>query len=425
MFTITDFGAIGDGKTVNTAAIQKAIDSCASAGGGTVVVPAGVFMTGTIWLRSHVELHIENGGVILGSPNLDDYCANDAFEQDRICKPEQWNGAHLILGVEIKDASITGPGTIDGNGDAFFDDDNMSMHKFAHGWTFGFVLAKDKERLRPGQMIYFCESEFIRVQNVNLRNSTCWSLLFHGCADVIATGLNINNPMNHGNTDGIDIDCCQRVVVSDCIICTGDDAITLRGSFSHLKNEKLPCEDISITNCVLDTNICAFRIGVGNGTIRHATISNITIRRASNGFLFQSGYWEPSTGVAISDISIDNIHAHYLYSPVKIVAGVKTTTAQIEDIFISNYNGVCDGPVAVVQGNDNTRPRHIVMRGFDFRVIDSPIPEWPEEYMTFKKADDITLNSVTIRPRVEEMPRKRAVTIEDADVNIMPNCILP
>ena len=422
MFTITDFGAIGDGKTVNTAAIQKALDSCAAAGGGTVIVPAGVFVTGTIWLRSHVELHIESGGVLLGSPNLDDYCADDAFPQDRICKPEQWNGAHLVLGVEIEDATISGPGTIDGNASAFFDDDNIIVHSTS-AWSFGFILAKDKKRLRPGQMIYFCESQSIRVQNLNLRNSTCWSLLFHGCADVIATGLDINNAINHANTDGIDIDCCQRVVVSDCIICTGDDAITLRGSYAHLKNEKLPCEDIAITNCVLDTSVCAFRIGVGNGTIRHATISNINIRRAHSGFLIQSGYWEPSTGVAISDISIDNIHAHFVYNPVSIVAGVKTTTAQIEDIFISNFNGICHGSI-IIKGNDNTRPRHIVMRGLDFKVIDSPTPNHPDEFLFADKADDILLDSVSIRSRTLEKPRKRAVTIADADVNILPSCSL-
>ena len=120
--SILDFGARGDGVTLCTAQICAAINACAESGGGRVTVPAGVYVTGTVVLRDHVELHLEQGAVLKGSTDMEDYNALDAYAQN-FSSPvhEKWLGKHLILAVECTDVALTGGGTVDGSGDAFFD----------------------------------------------------------------------------------------------------------------------------------------------------------------------------------------------------------------------------------------------------------------------------------------------------------------
>ena len=119
VFNVRDFGARGDGVTKDTAAIQAAIDRAASAGGGTVELDAGTYVSGTVWLKSRVDFHLGAGAVLLGSPDKADYCAADAYPQNSSSKAESTFGGHLVLCVEQEDVVVRGPGAIDGNGPAF------------------------------------------------------------------------------------------------------------------------------------------------------------------------------------------------------------------------------------------------------------------------------------------------------------------
>lgn len=304
---ILDFHAVADGITLNTAAIQSAIDQCAATGGGRVTVPAGVYKTGTIWLRSHVELHLESGAELLASDNMDDYNDLDAYEQNFSVPSEQWVGKHLIIAHEIEDCAITGFGTINGNCHAFVDRVDPPAGK-VFGWCYGMSVLKDKEKQRPGQLICFVESQHIRVQDVTIVDSPCWSCFLHGCEYVQIRGIKIFNPLWMLNSDGIDIDASRYVTVSDCIINTGDDAITLRACEARLKNKDMHCEHVTVTNCVLGSAICAFRIGVGYGTIRHARVSNVTVTRCLNLVQFCTAY--NNNGCAhIEDVNFCDISA--------------------------------------------------------------------------------------------------------------------
>jgi hypothetical protein len=427
MHSIVDYGAVADGKSINTASIQAAVDACSAAGGGVVVVPAGTFVTGTVWLRDGVELHLEKGALLLGSPDLDDYNADDAFPQNMRSEREQWNGAHLILAVEVHDVALTGHGCIDGNGPAFFEPEAPSFEP-RFGWSQGIRHAKDKQRLRPGQMVMFCECTGVRVSGLTLRNACCWTCLFYGCDQVIATGLQIMNPPDAANTDGIDIDCCRQVVVSDCLICTGDDAITLRANAQRLQDKTRVCEDVAITNCVLDTSICAFRIGVGNGVIRHAAISNIMIRRASTAFLLQSAYRAPSTGVAISDLAISNIQAHVVAFPFRFTAGAPSAMAVIENIRVNGFYGTCYGGCEFA-GSALTRPRHIRLSHIDLAVVPCPLSPapaaYPDTFLRFRQVDDVRLDHVQVTWRGQHPAWRQALAIEDATVSLADTCDVP
>lgn len=120
-YNILEYGAVPGGSKINTKAVQAAVDACAENGGGRVLVPAGTFLTGTIFLKDNVELHLAAGAVLKGSPDLADYNADDCIPQNRVFAAEQVTGGHLIIAAEVRNVSITGPGTIDGNVFAFLD----------------------------------------------------------------------------------------------------------------------------------------------------------------------------------------------------------------------------------------------------------------------------------------------------------------
>jgi hypothetical protein len=291
------FGAVGDGATKDTEAIQRAIDF-----GGKIYFPPGNYLTGTLYLRTDCELELSAGAVIIGSPNREDYNAADFCPQNRPSIVEKASGAHLIVALEIENVSIRGRGRIEGNRAAFFDPEiGISRDDFT-GW-------------RPSQMLFFCECKNVLIENITLTNSPYWSCFIHGCNDVIIHGIKIDNqPRKAWNGDGIDIDCSRRVCVSDCIIRSADDCITVRASgFERLKNcQEGICEDVVINNCVLLNGHCGVRFGVGTGTIRNCTVSNISIRGTWYGLGVHTTWLpevfpEGAPGCDIYNILFDNI----------------------------------------------------------------------------------------------------------------------
>ncbi|MBE6930275.1 MAG: hypothetical protein E7463_08350 [Ruminococcaceae bacterium] len=306
-YDITTFGAVADGKTVCTKFIQQAIDTCAANGGGTVLVPAGNYITGTIFMRSHVELHLETAAVLTASTDLADYNADDAYPENQSCLPEEWNAKHLIIVNRCEDVALTGNGWLDGRGDFFFEDVPPKVGRW-YGWFDGFAKARDKVNLRPGQLVCFIRSQHLRVENISARNATCWAFYFLGCEFVQIRGIKVLNTSYFANTDGIDIDCCHNVTISDCIIRTGDDCITLRCCSNKLDGWQ-DCANVTITNCVLSACACAFRIGVGPGLVRDARISNIVVEQAANAICFCCGWAnKPShmKNIHFSDITVYN-----------------------------------------------------------------------------------------------------------------------
>lgn len=321
MYNIKDFGAVADGRTLCTESIQRAIDACYENGGGRVVIPAGEFVTGTVWLKDHVELHLEIGALLLASTNMDDYNADDAYPQNFWSANEEWRGAHLILAVECEDVAVTGLGVIDGRGDFFYEEPREYPWMSGYGWRYGMSKSRDKEILRPGQLVCFIESRHVTVEDITMRNCTCWSCFLHGCEYVNIRGIKVFNEKTAGNTDGIDIDCCRFVTVSDCIIDTGDDAITVRCCTARLKNKEMLSEYITVTNCNLAVSASAFRIGVGTGLIRHVRVSNITIARAGTAINYMTSYAQ--NGEAhIEDVNFSNISAYNVGHPIQIGGSV-------------------------------------------------------------------------------------------------------
>lgn len=291
-----------------TSSIQTAINRVSALGGGRVVIPDGVFMTGTLWLKSHVELHLEKGAILRASPELKNYNSDDAYEQNYTCPAEGWDGKHLIIAHECEDVAITGLGTIDGNGQAFMAEKG-SGNSLIYPWRNGKAREKVSGIPRPGQLICFIECRNITLRDLTIVNATSWTVFLYGCDYASLSGLRIYNPDYWLNTDGVDIDTCRYVTLSDCIIRTGDDCITFRGAGKRLKDQNRACEFITVVNCVLSASACAFRIGVGTFSVRHVTVSNITVIKAGVVANFFPE-WAGTSHTPLEYISFNNITAN-------------------------------------------------------------------------------------------------------------------
>ncbi len=369
---ITEFGAIGDGVTVNTKAIQSAIDQCATTGGGRVTVPSGTFICGTIYLRNNVELFLETASSVLkASSNYADYNPVDAYVQNAKSIAEKTNGGHFILAVEAENVSITGHGILDGSGDVFFEKEaKHHPNKFYCFWPDGMSVVADNKNTRPAQMVCFIESKNILLNGITIRNSPYWTVFLHGCDQVRIHQLRIDNPSTRLNGDGIDIDCTSNVTVSDCIISTGDDAITLRGSNDRLKNKSKCTENVVINNCILTSGGAnALRVGVGNGLVRNALFSNLILSKSVAGIHIVSKYADDgkANGTTIDNIRFQNIIGSGLRIPVFINSGF-STAAGISNITISDCRFDLEHTCGIV-GNGIAKLSNIVFRNLIFNIV--------------------------------------------------------
>ncbi len=362
--SIIEFGAISDGKTLNTNAIQKAIDSVSADGGGRVCVPKGVFLTGTLRLRDHIELHLEEGAVLKGSPNLNDYNEFEEYPQNFQSEREGWSGKHLILAVEREDVSITGSGTVCGNGEAFFDAPHRCK-SFNYFWSRGIAKAVDGQR--PGQMIAFVECKNIRFSDFSLEDSPCWSLLLHGCENGRIRGLKIRNPLNHANTDGIDIDTCLDVSVFDCDIDTGDDAIAIRCNGKKLKSGRTVCEQISVKNCKLASSACALRVGVGRGKIQNVICEDLLITRAGSAIELMTAY-RKNGDANLYDLVFRRLRATNVSYPFRFL---QWNESEIVGVQISDYKAesYCS---AAFESELVGKIRNVVISDFSMEILPAP-----------------------------------------------------
>ena len=305
-----DTGARGDGHTLNTGALQKTIDQAAAAGGGTVVIPPGDFLTGGLVLRSRVTLHLEAGAILRGSQHVEDY-------EYRPGPPAEGdaNGRHLLFALDAEDIAITGHGTIDGGGSAFWRRKGRAAPRPEDLWAD--VIAWDYEpatQRRPSPMIELARCRNVRIEGVTLTNAPGWTLRPVACETVLIRGIRVRNPIYAPNTDGMDITACRNVFVSDCDIATGDDAICIKSENPY--GELLPTKNITVTNCVLSTCCNGFKVGTStHGRVENIVFSNSVIynesttplnERATSGIALEVVDGGSMSGVLLSNIQMEN-----------------------------------------------------------------------------------------------------------------------
>ncbi|MET1053966.1 MAG: glycosyl hydrolase family 28 protein [Pedobacter sp.] len=294
-FYITDYGAVGNGKTDNAIAIQKAIDACSKSGGGKVIVPAGkVFMAGPFNLKSNIEFIVEVNATVIANPDEQVY-RKSAFRENK------GEGTIWIGGENLINVTICGAGTLDGNGVSFMGaelEDSFVLKPFN-------VIDP-----RP-HLLTVVGGRNIRIRDLTIRNSAYWTVHLIGCNDVAIDNITLLNNLKVRNSDGIDLDHSKNVRISNCYIESGDDCICLKNRREY--EEFGPCQNIVVSNCTMTSRSCAIKIGSENmDSISHVLINNCIIKKSNRGIGIQNRDEGTVSDVIFSNIIVDS----HLFSDV-------------------------------------------------------------------------------------------------------------
>ncbi|MDR3218004.1 MAG: hypothetical protein LBU22_03345 [Dysgonamonadaceae bacterium] len=289
IYAVREYGAKGDGQTVDTKAIQAAIDKAAAEGGGIVLFTPGEYVSGSIILKDYVVLRFENGSILLGSLTISDY--PEDLGVLKIGEPYVWRGP-LIYAENARYIGIEGSGIIDGRGTR----DNFPPFP--------------RENHRPG-LVRFKDCRFVTVKEVTMRNPACWTFHLRNCEDVIIRDIRLNSNSNRNN-DGIDVDGGKRISIIGCNINSEDDAIVLKS----FEREKV-C-DIVIADCILASTCSAIKIGTETvGDFENISISNCVIYGSRGINLFSVD------GSDINNVTITNIAMRDTKAAIQLRLGAR------------------------------------------------------------------------------------------------------
>lgn len=361
-YVITGFGAVGDGHTVNTKAIQAVIDRCAAGGGGVVVVPPGTFLTGALFFKQGVNLLVERGGVLKSTTNPDE------FPQIRT----RWEGSErtwrcAFLNFEnMTDVTVTGEGTIDGSGGAWLKRLGMHPRSWSWGpdrtppptaaeraawrrqWSAGGRKRGGTQLERP-QLMLFSGCDSVRISGLRLERQAVWCLHLLFCQDVDVDHVTIRAIDRVPSSDGIDVDSCNDVRITDCDISDFDDDISIKsGKNAAGRLVNRPSENITISDCTIRTGGGIAMGSEVSGSIRHVLVEHCRFIDTDSAARIKS---QPSRGGVIEDIVYRDIQLDHvlwmidfnlawnLRPPVAPAAPVLTVA---RDIRLINYSGTAE-----------------------------------------------------------------------------------
>jgi hypothetical protein len=438
VYNVREFGAKGDGKTLDTTAIQSAIDKCFNEKGGTVLIPAGDFLSGTLELKSNVTLHIAAAGKLLGSPKREDYTAGKGV-------PPGNGNIVFLYAVNAQNVSVEGKGTMDGNGLAFYNGkgDNTGPGQGGVGGNFD----------RPHLFIFY------QCTNLVLQNSSFVASAYHcvrilKCKQVHIDGIRIYNRVNKNN-DGFHFNDCEYVHVMNCDVQCQDDACALFGSnkFVTVTNCSFSTrwsifrfgggesQNIAVTNCLIyDTYGCPIKISAGRASIENLTFSNIIMRNVTGpigiGFSGPSNNNsnnnpQPSTKPFIRNIVFNAIRAIVVARPidhpdihfgVSVREGEKNSCITLNamgDYYLENIS-FTDVHVKYAGGGTAAQAAKVVPNvAAEYFGVWDPLPGGPPAYgMYARNVKGLTLHNV--RFEYDERDARPAVifdNVEDATVN--------
>jgi len=334
---VKDFGAIRTGRQITTTQLQNAIDACARQGAGTVYFPPGIYLTGTLVLKSGVHIELAERAKILGSTDVKDYLV--IHPQYKNNTDRQVNKS-LFYAEKVKDISLTGKGIIDFQGDS-------PVYYPSH----------NNDPLRPFG-IRFVTCTNVYVSGLMLINSAQWMQHYLDCKNVMVEDLNVFNHA-HQNNDGIDIDGCQNVYVRNCRVDSDDDAICLKS------NGPRSCENVLIENCIASSHCNALKLGTETtGGFKNIIYRNCRVMPSVTGHHFINGSPADRTAITLiitdggtmENVWFDHIEASDCITPIFVTLGnrsrkytddaPKPGIGRIENIMLSNIKATGAGPIS-------------------------------------------------------------------------------
>ncbi|MBO9617638.1 MAG: right-handed parallel beta-helix repeat-containing protein [Niabella sp.] len=324
---VTDYGAAGDGITLNTVTIQQSIDACNAKGGGRVIFPAGHYVSGTILLKNNVTLLLEKGAWIVGSTDINDYTNPDPFK-DGLGVDVGWA---LVAAVDVKNIGITGQGGIDGQGS-----------KLKERQILTDTRPESQRWGRRPFLLRIVRCDEVLIKGVSLNYSAAWTTHYFQSRNLQLEDLKIRST-GVAHNDGIDIDGCQEVRIRNCDIVSGDDALCFKTTSSKMK-----CNNITVSDIKLKSNQAGIKMGTESmAGFENISIANCYIYDTKNGGIkLLSVDGAQIRNVTISDIKMDNIRTPILLrlgarlSVFRKGQDIQQKTGLFEKLVLKNINAV-------------------------------------------------------------------------------------
>jgi polygalacturonase len=388
-YVITQFGAGLDSTRLTTQAIQQTIDKAAAAGGGTVVIPKGVFLSGALFFKPNTTLRLQAGAKLKGSDNIADYPLLPSRMEGQ--KLDYY--AALVNATKVKNFAISGPGTIDGNGLTFWKafwahrDSMQKAHK----------PSTNLEVHRP-RLLFIWGCDNVTIKNVKLHNAGFWTTHLYQCNNVLMDGCDIRSPfrpVKAPSTDGVDIDVCRKVTIRNCYISVNDDGIALKGGKGPTAQqlpENGPIEDVLVENCTFGEVHAALTCGSECLHANRITMRSCKMDNDRPVLLFKM---RPDTYQVYENITVDNITGKcgtiVTLSPwtqfFNMAGSTEKPFGTIRNIRISNVKVQCR-EFAVLNGNPSDKVSDIVFTNVE---ATSPKSTFTNSYPTVQ-FNHVTLN---------------------------------
>lgn len=360
VFNVRDFGATGDGTTLETAAFQEALDATSEAG-GKLLVPKGKYLIGTIYLKDNSVLELLPGATLLGSTNLADYDSLYwGHNQDR-------TPYHLIVAQNAKNVTIQGRGTIDGQGKNWYNYTDVKPR-----WM-------QKQIRRPSPMVEFDHCENVRVTGITLTHAAGWTLHAFNSDHIVVDGIRLVNNLYGPNNDGIDVTGCNNVMISNCYIKTCDDAVCVKTT-----TDSRTSSNVTVTNCIMQTTCVALKCGETSKRISGLTLSNCVITESSRAFGIYATWGGDVENVNVSNIVANTNAPLVLNRPFQISAwdaysregAFLRKGGNVRNVTVSNFTATTQGRILITANHDK-RVENINLR--DIRLA-YPYIENPADY---------------------------------------------
>ncbi|WP_022825364.1 glycoside hydrolase family 28 protein [Hymenobacter norwichensis] len=393
-YLITKFGASTDSTKLNTKAIQSAIDKASASGGGTIVIPKGVFLSGALFFKPKTQLRVEAGAKLKGSDNIADYPLGPSRMEGQ--KLDYY--AALINAYKVNNFRVTGPGKIDGNGLRFwkaFWAHRDSMQKAGKSST-------NLEVHRP-RLLFIWGCDNVVIENVKLHNAGFWTTHLYQCNNVLIEGCDIRSPfrpVKAPSTDAVDIDVCKKVTIRNCYISVNDDGIVMKGGKGpNAQNlpENGPIEDVLVENCTFGEVHAAITCGSECIHANRITVRNCKVDNDRPLLLFKM---RPDTYQLYENITIDNITGKcgtiVTLSPwtqfFNMAGSTEKPFGTIRNITIFNVKVNCK-QFAVLDGNPTDKVENIVFKNVN---ATAQKVEFPNKYPAVK-FENVTLNGAPLK----------------------------
>ncbi len=363
-YNIAERGAKGDGKTLNTQAIQAVIDDCAKKGGGTVVIPKGVFVSGALFLKRGVNIELQEGAVLKGSTNINDYPKLNTRIEGHF---EPWRVA-LINGDSLEHVTISGAGILDGSGEPFWKE--FYSRRDADNKTTNLNVERPR-------LTFIQHSKDVKISGITFLNSGFWNLHMYSCQNVTVEYCRFHAPSGPKpyhqapSSDGIDVDCSQSIFIRHCFFSVGDDCIALKGSkgpYAMQDQNGLPVENIEISDCIFEAGGGIVTFGSEATIVRNVNIMRCTTLRPTVLRL----KLRPDTPQLYENITMDDITlvdggAIFKVSPWTQffdLKGQAPPKATVRGIKISNVHGK-GSSLGEITGHDQATISDILVENVD------------------------------------------------------------